>query len=451
MTGHSTPADDRSPSNETGVRSDLKIVITADSASVSFGGEAIHPVHYFRILRSRGIEAWLVVHARTREELLKLFPNDQDRIRTVPDTMLHKLLWTLGRPLPHMIELFTLGLVSRMLTQWMQRRIIRQLVAEHGIDVVHQPIPLAPRECCLFYDMGAPFVVGPLNGGMEFPMAFRKRQSRLEAAFMSVGRWTSNLINHLLPGKLRAATVLVANERTAECLPSGVRGRVITLIDNCVDLATWRPSTAIQKDPAAPARFVYLGRLVGWKAVDVLLEAFKSVAEATAATLEIVGDGELRGALEQQARDLGLSSRVTFRGWLSQPQAAAALQAADALVLPSLYECGGAVVLEAMAVGLPVIATNWGGPADYLDNTCGILVDPTTRPSFINGLATAMIKLANDPPLRLLLGAAARQRIVDEFDWQRKVDRTLAIYDEAVRRTKHRPDDVDSCVPSTAG
>jgi len=80
-----------------------------------------------------------------------------------------------------------------------------------------------------------------------------------------------------------------------------------------------------------------------------------------------------------------------------------------------------------MAVGLPVIATNWGGPMDYINDTCGILVDPTTPEGFINGLSAAMIKLATDSELRKQMGRAARQRVVDEFDWQRKVDRTLQI------------------------
>jgi glycosyltransferase involved in cell wall biosynthesis len=115
-----------------------------------------------------------------------------------------------------------------------------------------------------------------------------------------------------------------------------------------------------------------------------------------------------------------------------------------------LYECGGAVVLEGMAVGLPVIATNWGGPADYLNESCGILVDPATRESFIEGLANAMIKLAKDPELRLSMGRAARLRVEREFDWQRKVDKTLEIYEEAVRRTKPRMDENVTIIPTTA-
>lgn len=78
-----------------------------------------------------------------------------------------------------------------------------------------------------------------------------------------------------------------------------------------------------------------------------------------------------------------LVSNVVFSGWLSQEKCAIKLQQADALVLPSLREPGGAVVMEAMAVGLPVIATNWGGPADYLNSACGILVEPTSKEGFL--------------------------------------------------------------------
>ena len=79
---------------------DLRVAIFSDSASARFGGEAIHPVHYFRILRSRGIDAWLVVNARTRGEMSELFPNEQNRILYVEDSWAHKVLWQMQRPLP---------------------------------------------------------------------------------------------------------------------------------------------------------------------------------------------------------------------------------------------------------------------------------------------------------------------------------------------------------------
>ncbi|MEG4854015.1 glycosyltransferase family 4 protein [Microcoleus sp. B5-D4] len=117
---------------------------------------------------------------------------------------------------------------------------------------------------------------------------------------------------------------------------------------------------------------------------------------------------------------------------MSHDECALKMQQAHAMVFPTLRECGGAVVLEAMAVGLPVIATNWGGPADYLNSTCGILVEPTSREGFVQGLTDAMLKLAQSPELRQSIGCAGRERVRQHFDWERKVDRILEIYQQTI-------------------
>jgi glycosyltransferase involved in cell wall biosynthesis len=98
--------------------------------------------------------------------------------------------------------------------------------------------------------------------------------------------------------------------------------------------------------------------------------------------------------------------------------------------MPSLLDCGGAVVLEAMAMGLPVIATRWGGPADYVDETTGILVAPIAPSALVEGFANAIVKLARSPELRAQMGVAARSRVLERYDWERKIDRILSIYRE---------------------
>jgi glycosyltransferase involved in cell wall biosynthesis len=440
--------------------SDLRVLIVAEHASARFGGEAALPLHYFRVLRDRGIETWLVVHERTQQELELLFPQDCDRLLFVPDTTAHRLLYSLGKRLPHRLSYFTVGLVMRILTQVVQRRIIRQVVRSHQIDVIHQPMPVSPKEPSMIYGMGVPVVIGPMNGGMNYPAAFQHFQSRFVSISVQMGRLFSNLLHRLLPGKLQASVLLVANDRTRQALPAGVRGRVMELVENGVDLSVWQPvgdrqlasvgapvsngSAAIEPiSTSQPTRFVYVGRLVDWKAVDLLLLAFRQATEQVCASLEIIGDGAERTALENQAQALGLLSplgaetseqagNVQFRGWLSQAECARRLQDADALVLPSLLECGGAVVLEAMSMELPVIATNWGGPKDYLDASCGILVEPDSRKAFIDGLADAMIQLATKPEVRHSMGKAGRQRILDQFNWDTKVNRILEIYQEAI-------------------
>jgi glycosyltransferase involved in cell wall biosynthesis len=408
----------------------MRVVIVAEHASTQYGGEAFLPLHYFRLLRARNIEAWLVVHARTQAELQMLFPEDCDRMHFVADTWLHQLLYHCGLLLPRRVAEATTGLISHLYTQIIQRRLVRRLVFEHKIDIVHEPIPVSPKYPSLMFAVGASVVIGPLNGDMEFPLAFRFRQSRLVELTVTLSRRFSDLLNRLLPGKLKAQTLLVANERTRQALPTGVRGKVIELVENGVDLSVWRSLALVPKEPNKRVHFVFVGRLLDWKAVDLLLEAFQPVAAKTGAILEIIGDGVRRRALEAQTVALGLTSRVVFTGWLSQEQCAVKLQQADGLVLPSLLECGGAVVLEAMAMGLPVIATNWGGPADYVDSACGILIEPTSREALVNGLSEAMLKLTQSPDLRQRMGRAGQERVRQYFDWERKIDRIIEIYQQ---------------------
>jgi glycosyltransferase involved in cell wall biosynthesis len=411
-----------------------RVLIVAEHASAKFGGEAILPLHYFRVLRKRGVEAWLIVHSRTREELSRLFASDLDRIHFLPDTKYHRLLYHLGKPLPGQLRHFSVGFLSRLSSQRQAKRVARRLIAEHRIDVVHQPIPVSPKESSLLHGLGAPVVIGPMNGGMSFPPGFTTSQGPVTSAFMRVGRLFSGLVNHLMPGKLRAQTLLVANDRTRRALPKAVRGRVITLVENGVDLSLWTAAERNGRKPA-PTRFAFTGRLVDWKAVDVLLDAFAKVAKQADVRLDIMGDGPMRAQLQSQSKSLALDAKVTFHGWVAQADCAARLRDADALVLPSLYECGGAVVLEAMAMGLPVIATDWGGPADYLDAACGILVPPKSREQFVNDLAAAMLTLANSPELRTEMGRAGRRRVEEIFDWESKVDRILEIYGQTINGT----------------
>jgi glycosyltransferase involved in cell wall biosynthesis len=172
-----------------------------------------------------------------------------------------------------------------------------------------------------------------------------------------------------------------------------------------------------------------MGRLVDWKRLDWAIEALASVPGAY---LDVIGDGPMRADWTRLAGTLNLNDRICFRGWMAQHECARYLQSATALLLPSIYECGGAVVLEAMATGIPVIAVAWGGPKDYLDESCGLLIPPIDAKAVINGFAAGMQTLIDKPQLRISLGAAARKKIEERFSWEEKVDRVVGIYRNAV-------------------
>lgn len=418
-----------------------RVIILGENASMRMGGEASFPYLHFKLLRERGVEAWLVAHARTRDEMHRLLPDEVDRMQFVEESPLDVALWKLGLRLPRKINEQTIGMLRHIMTHRRLRRVIVEIIAREQVDIVHEVTPISPKAPSAMYGLGVPVVAGPLSGAMDYPPAFQHLQSSLARAVERGGRALSHLANWLVPGRIRAEALVVANEQTRKALPKGYKGRVyLGISEVSVDSKVWNLGGRASREPDGIVRFSYLGRLVDWKAVDLLLDAFKVVAErCPQARLEILGDGDTRQELEEQSRRLGLTDRVVFAGWVSADEGARRLRGSDVFVLPSLRESGGVVLLEAMAVGLPVVASRWGGPGVHVDDATGIRVAPETREGFIAGLADAMIRLAESPELRKTMGLAALRRVKSgTYDWGRKIDRFLEIYAETIARRAWR-------------
>jgi glycosyltransferase involved in cell wall biosynthesis len=406
----------------------LRVCIVAENASFRFGGEASLPLHYFSRLRARGIEAWLIIHGRTKPELQALLPADQDRIRYIADSWYHKLIWRLSGLVPRRIAEATFGILMVLIDHLIQRGMIKRLIRQCGVNIVHQPIPVSPKAPSFIFGFDIPVIIGPMNGGMDYPAAFRGSESLCTRIAVIIGRASANFVNSIITGKTRASVLLVANERTRNALPSGTRGKIIEIAENAVDFTVWSlPPKAMPS--AVPPRFLFVGRLVDWKRLDLVLRALAEVPEAQ---LDVIGDGQMRITWTALARHLGIADRVRWLGWLSQAQCAQHMHGAMALLLPSIYECGGAVVLEAMACGRPVVVTAWGGPTDYVDGSCGILVDPASSDAIVSGFVDAIRKLVTNPALRMQLGTAGRKRVELLYDWNSKIDRIVEIYRKCI-------------------
>src|ERR1700687_1542953 len=149
-----------------------RVLIVAEHASAVFGGEAVLPLHYFRLLRERGVDAYLLVHERTRKELDQILASDRDRITFVRDTGTHLKLFALSNRLPDRIAAVSTAVLMRLLTQREARSKAELLIAAHAIDIVHQPIFVSPKDPSLLYGLGVPVVIGPMNGGMRYPAGF---------------------------------------------------------------------------------------------------------------------------------------------------------------------------------------------------------------------------------------------------------------------------------------
>jgi glycosyltransferase involved in cell wall biosynthesis len=408
----------------------LKVLIVAENASSSFGGEALIPYQYFKCLKEIGADVHLLVHERTQKELYKAFPNDIGRLHFVADSLVNIWCNKIGKLMPDRLAVFTLGAVSHFETQIRQRRLARSLVHTYHFNVVHEPIPVSPKLPSMMFGLSVPVIIGPMNGGMDYPANY-DLVGRFERSIIAILRRTSTFWNRILPGKLHAALILVANERTYNALPSNLKHkRVLEFVENGVDLDRFSPESSRTRHEKF--RIIYVGRLVDWKRVDLLINACGKLIGKVNCQIQIVGDGPMRGALEEQVRKMSLTSHVRFHGRLSQSATAALLRGSDIMVLPSMRECGGAVVLEAMASGVPVIATKWGGPADYIMANTGILIPPTTPEKFVGELADAMLSMAKNPEVRIKMGNAGRHRVQVFYDWRVKAKGLLKIYEDIV-------------------
>ena len=415
----------------------LGVLIIAENASMRQGGESSLAVHWFLELLKEGVEVHLLVHVRSKRELDQSVSRNASRIHYVPDVLLQKICWKLGERLPAHVRSFTSDWLVHTVTQFMQRRAARRLIEQYKIDVVHEPAPVTPRLPSMMYGLGVPVVIGPMNGDMTYPPGFRG-QSFLERAFVPVGRSFANLANYLIPGKRRAEVLLVANERTRLALPSGCRGKVRILCENGVDQDVWQRPDNLPTRPVGGLRLAFLGRLVRWKGADIVLDVFAEVKKQTpSAELWIIGDGPERLCLQRQAEALGLGAAVTFHGWAAPEECPRLLSQCDVFLYPSVFDCGGAVVLEAMSLGLTVVALNWGGPGEYLASGGGVLVEPVGRRQSVTELAKAVRSLT--PGKRRELGEAAKRQIADHYAWPAKVREILRVYQSVCKSAGSAP------------
>jgi len=182
----------------------------------------------------------------------------------------------------------------------------------------------------------------------------------------------------------------------------------------------------IEAMPATTGRptFLFVGRLVGYKGVDVLLKALQGL-EANAV---IIGDGPLRDLLERMARDLDVADRVRFLGEVSDDVVLEWYRVCDAFVLPSVtrQEAFGMVQLEAMLHGRPVISTEPGTGVSWVNQheRTGLVV----RPGDTGDLRRAMQRLIDDRDLRERYGAAGRARVLNQFTAEKMCSVTSTLY-----------------------
>ena len=240
-----------------------------------------------------------------------------------------------------------------------------------------------------------------------------------------------------------AVTVVSSDLQACLLFDYQVPPRKVRLIPNGVDCEFWTPATRT----TAHFSIVAIGRLHRVKGFDVLLEAYAELlGEGRKVTLRIVGEGPDRERLEAQASRLGIAGHVEFTGAKNPSEVRRLLRDAVVFAMPSMSEGMPLALLEAMACGRPVVATQVGGIPEIVARGTGILVPPNDVPAFANGLRRVL-----DGPEAAEAMARRATLHARRFSGERAVARYLDLYSELLVAPRQPSTRGSSDLPERAG
>lgn len=299
--------------------------------------------------------------------------------------------------------------------------IVKILALNGKFDILHAHLAFSPAVAATIAGklLRKKIIVKFGNSGEYGDVETSKRNWR--------GRLAMNLFR-----KWADVCIALSSDMEREMLDAGFSRTQVVRMVNGVDTSKFFPSTNKEIDSRCfqldgmPKILLYTGRLTNQKSLDTLLVAFsKAITKVQGLHLVIVGDGENRDMLEDLSADLGINRNVTFLRWVED--ITPYLRGANIFVLPSLSEGISNSLLEAMASGLPSIATDVGGSGDALgrDEECGLLIQPGN----VEQLASSIVKLSSNSTVSEKMGLMARKRIMEVYDLEVVGENYKRLYD----------------------
>lgn len=381
-----------------------RIVLIAKHIGINSGGEAIKAYQFAELLINQGVNVTIVTHQRAMDH--QGAGTLSADFLVIPDDSFQKTLWAIP-PLRGLLDIH-FHLAAR-------RLILKNVPPSPDVSLQYiAPVsPVMPRFLPKRYDI----VLGPLTGNIFYPKAFRSRASMKFRIAEQMHALAQNTLRLIFPEKRNARIVLVSGyERTRASLEmAGVRPeQMVDVVDSGVSDRICKRARISHS--GLNTRFVCSGRMIDHKGTDFAIKALAETAPDI--TLDIFGDGEKRAEHEDLVIRLGLQDRIRFLGWAPDHDALLdAFSAYRGYVFPTIAEANGIVMQEAMMVGLPVIATRWGGPAMLANDDSALYLEPEGEAKMVSALATAMEQLARNPDLAERISINARKIAQDRYSW----------------------------------
>lgn len=321
---------------------------------------------------------------------------------------------------------------SYLAFEWEVWKANRKALRAGKFDLIHRLTPMSPTiPSPLARWSPVPFVLGPLNGGLKWPQAYRKELIR-EREWLSLVRDVHAILPYRRSTYHRARAVLAAFSHTIDDLPAYARERTVDFPEVGIDPVVFSENP--DRQVKAEKTILFVGRFVPYKLPQVVVRAYADRPQLHKHRLIMVGDGPERPAVEQLIRDNGLESRIELTGWKTQAEVAALMRSADIFAFPSIRELGAGAVLEAMACGLACVVVDYGGPSQLIDADRGVKIPLGNIDEIASSLGSALERLVADENATVSLGRAARAHAMQHYTWDAKAKKTLAVYNWALGR-----------------
>jgi glycosyltransferase involved in cell wall biosynthesis len=400
----------------------MKILLSAYACEPDKGSEPGVGWHWALALRRRGYDLHVITRSNNRTSIEKAVSGSDPRLvfhyYDLPAWMRFWKHWPGG------IYLYYL------LWQIGAYRVAKGLHHRESFDRVQHITFVSFRQPSFMDGLGIPFVFGPVGGGESMPIQFRKSLP-LSARMAEVTRAAGNRFAAIDPMMRRtysaAERIVCTTEETRAAIPGGFRDKCIVQRAIGIDPAQESPGGAgavITAERGTNPQFLFVGRLLYWKGLQLALRALPAVRRAIAdVNLRVIGEGSEGRWLKQVAMRAGISDCVEWIPRKPHNEIEKEYRESMALIFPSLHDSGGLVVLEAMSSGLPVVCLNLGGPGSMVTPEAGFSLEVGKRSEaeVVAEIAAAMIRLATDAALRMSLSAGARRRAA-ELTWDAAAD-----------------------------
>ncbi|MDD2815673.1 MAG: glycosyltransferase family 4 protein [Thiotrichaceae bacterium] len=412
-----------------------RVLLSAYQCGPNMGSVSQIGWHWYSRLAQR-VPTTLITHVRNREALTAAGAPLADSEIIYIDTEwfaapLYKIASKLFPNSEHSV--FLLSSLDFYVYDWAAVKQLKLLQKQgQDWDVIHAVTPVSPTAATRLYTLQRPLIVGPWNGGLNNPAHFPEIM-RQDSGWLYSIRHLGTLIDKILGTTRHAAAILTATQATINSLSKSAQQRCQAVLENGVDLSIFTPAPYPAKpSETQPLEIIFVARLLPFKGLPMLLHAMAAVKFPI--HLTVVGEGPLLHDWQALAQELGISEQITWFGKGSPQQVVSCLHAAHVLCLPSVRESGGAVLLEAMACARPVIAVNFGGPAEIVDDAVGKLLPATGMKEVVQELIKTLENLVVEPEVWAQRGQVGRERAEQRYGWDAKIEQTIALYQQVIAR-----------------